>query len=70
MFFKRKIDQHEQIKKYKCRLVAHGFQQVKGGQYEESSSSTPAQISSTIVLGIIAALGWEARQRRYGVFRG
>ena len=62
MVFKRKLDQHGRIEKYKCRLVAQGFRQVKGVHYIESSSPTPAQASIRMVFGIIATLGWEARQ--------
>ena len=52
----------EGSRKYKCRLVAQGFKQVKGIHYEESSSPTPAQASIRMVLSMIAALGWKARQ--------
>ena len=60
--FKRKIGKDGKIGKYKCRLVAQGFKQVKGIHYDESSSPTPAQASIRMVLSMIAALGWEARQ--------
>ena len=33
MFYKRKIGKDVKVKKYKCRLVAHGFWQVEGVHY-------------------------------------
>ena len=33
MFYKRKIGKDGKVKKYKCRLVAHGFWQVEGVHY-------------------------------------
>ena len=38
--FKLKIGKNGRIEKYKCRLVAKGFRQIKGTQYDESSSPT------------------------------
>lgn len=62
MLFKQKLCQHGRMEKYKRRLVAQGFRQVKGVHYAESFSPTPAQASIRMVFGIIATQGWEARQ--------
>ncbi|CAN0144290.1 unnamed protein product, partial [Ascophyllum nodosum] len=48
--------------KYKCRLVAQGFRQIKDIHYDESSSPTRSQASIRMVLGIAAVKNWELRQ--------
>ena len=60
--FERKIGKDGRIEKYKCRFVAQGFRQTKGIHYDESSSPTPSQASTRMVLGIAAVKDWELRQ--------
>jgi len=55
--FKRKLDQYGRIEKYKHRLVAQDFRQVKGVHYVKSFFPTPAQASVRMAFGFIAILG-------------
>ena len=45
MLYKRKLGQDGKVEKYKCRLVAQGFWQVKGVHFTEKYSPTPATAS-------------------------
>ena len=62
MGFKQKLEKHGRIEKYKYRLAAQGFRQVKGVHYAECSSPTPAQASIRMVSGIIATQGCDTYQ--------
>ncbi|CAN0337938.1 unnamed protein product [Ascophyllum nodosum] len=56
--FDRKIGKDDRIEKYKCRFVAQGFRQTEGIHYDESSSPTPSQASTRMVLDIAAVKDW------------
>ena len=55
MLYKRKIGQDGKVEKYKSRLVAQGFWQVKGVRYTEKYSPTPATASIRMLLAMAAA---------------
>ncbi|CAN0255023.1 unnamed protein product, partial [Ascophyllum nodosum] len=55
MLYKRKIRQDGKVEKYKCRIVAQGFWQVKGVHYTEKYSPTPATASIRMLLVTAAA---------------
>lgn len=49
ILFKRKIGENGEVEKYKCRIVARGFQQVKGLHFQETSLPTPAAASIRMI---------------------
>jgi len=59
--FTRKIGKDGEVEKYKCRLVAKGFRQVKGLHYQETFSPTPAAASIRLVLATAAVEDRELR---------
>ena len=48
--YSRKIGEHREVVKHKCRFVAQGFRQIKELHYEELSSPTPATASFRMAL--------------------
>ncbi len=63
MIFKRKVGPNGEVEKYKCRLVARGFQQVQGLHYEEKISPTPTAASIRMVLATVAVEGSSSKRR-------
>jgi hypothetical protein len=57
LVFAIKRDEHGNVEKYKCRLVAKGFQQVAGKDYDEVFAPTAQHASLRILLAIAAAKG-------------
>ena len=60
--FKLKIGKDGLNETYKCRFVAQGFRQKNGIHYDDSSSPTPSQASTRMVLSIAAVKDLELRQ--------
>ena len=61
IFYKRKVGKDGKVEKYKYRLVAQGFWQVKGVHYTENYSPTPAIASIRTLLAIAATKNGELR---------
>ena len=61
MFYKRKIGQGGEVKKYKCRLVTHGFWRVGGVHYTDKYSPTPAAASIRMLSAMAVAKDGELR---------
>ena len=57
-----KYDENERIVKYKARLVAQGFSQHEGIDYEKTFASTVRKKSLRIFLAIVAALNLKLHQ--------
>lgn len=62
LVLKAKKDKNNQIVKYKARLVARGFQQIEGLDYNETFASTTIPPSWRILLAIAAVEDWEVEQ--------
>ena len=60
--FKIKYDENGLLEKYKARLVAQGFSQQEGIDYEETFAPTVRKESLRIYLAIVAALDLELHQ--------
>lgn len=60
--FTAKWDDQEGRVKYKARLVARGFTQERGLDYDETYAPTVAREAFRIFLSMIAYLGWELHQ--------
>ncbi|NDD85865.1 hypothetical protein EBZ38_16515, partial [bacterium] len=59
MVLKIKRHQDGSIERYKCRLVARGFSQVKGEDYSETFSSVGKWATIRLLLALAVILGWE-----------
>jgi len=60
--FKLKYDSHGHISTYKARLVARGFQQREGIDYNETFSPTIKYRSQRLIQALAATLGYCVRQ--------
>ncbi|XP_057744896.1 uncharacterized mitochondrial protein AtMg00820-like [Arachis stenosperma] len=60
--FAVKKNQHGEILRYKDRLVAKGFHQIEGIDYEEAYSSVVRPITIRIIITIALTQGWVTRQ--------
>ena len=60
--YKTKLNKDGTIERYKCRLVAKGFQQKKGIDYEETYSATLKHKSIRTILAIAATLRFPVHQ--------
>jgi hypothetical protein len=60
--YKTKSVADEQISRYKAKLVAKGFQQVHGIDYDETFAPVENMDSVCLALSIVAAKGWEVHQ--------
>ena len=60
--FKVKYDEAGRIKKFKARLVAQGFSQIHGVDYEETFAPTVRRESLRIFLALTAAYDLELHQ--------
>lgn len=73
--FKIKTDSEGKLDRYKARLVARGFTQVPGDDFDETFSPVVRYDSMRLLLAISAANGWRPRQLDvktaflYGVLR-
>lgn len=59
--YSRKIGEHSEQVKHKCRFVAKDFRKIKGIHYEESSSSTTAGASIRMALATTAVRDMKLR---------
>jgi hypothetical protein len=62
LIFKRKYGPDGQVSRYKARLVARGFQQEEGIDYEETFAAVVKPASYRILFAIAAILGWPIHQ--------
>ena len=62
LVFNIKRDEHGNIDKYKCRLVAKGFRQIAGRDYDEVFAPTAQQASLRLLLAIAAQQELEVDQ--------
>lgn len=60
--FKYKRDEHGDVKRYKARICARGFQQVEGVDFFETSASTVISATWRILIALAVQLGYTARQ--------
>ena len=60
--YKKKIDEHGRVDRYKARLVAQGFTQVESIDYSETYSPVARFTSICIVLALAAMCGYVAHQ--------
>jgi hypothetical protein len=60
--YKTKSAADGQINRYKSRLVAKGFQQVCGIDYDETFAPVAKMDSIHLALAIVATKGWEVHQ--------
>jgi len=60
--FKRKPDSDGNIEKYKVRLVARGFEQREGIDYDETFAAVAKANTWRILLALAAMLGWDVQQ--------
>lgn len=58
MVFKKKLHPDGPIDKYRARLVARGFEQRYGIDYQATRSSTLAATSARVLLAIANFFGW------------
>ena len=64
--FKRKTDVDSSVTIYKARIVAKGFQQVQGVDYDESFSLVSMLKSVRIMLAIVAFYEiWQMDKQNY-----
>jgi hypothetical protein len=52
--------------KYRCRIVARGFSQVPGADYDQTYAPTLQMKTALVMLGIIAHKDWEAEMTDVG----
>ena len=62
IIFKRKYDTDGKVSRHKARLVARGFQQEEGIDYNETFAAVVKASSYQILFTIAAILGWTAHQ--------
>ena len=62
MVYNIKRDRFGNIDKYKCRLVAKGFKQIAGRDYDEVFAPTAQQASLRILIAVTAAVGLDLDQ--------
>lgn len=62
LVFKRKYGTDGQVSRHKARLVARGFQQEEGIDYEETFAAVVKPASYRILFAIAAILGWTIHQ--------
>ena len=62
LVFKRKYGPDGQVSRHKARLVARGFQQEEGIDYEETFAAVVKPASYRILFAIAAILGWTIHQ--------
>jgi hypothetical protein len=62
LVFKRKYGPDGQVTRYKARLVARGFQQEEGIDYEETFAAVVKPASYRILFAIAAIYGWLIHQ--------
>ncbi|TQD96115.1 hypothetical protein C1H46_018258 [Malus baccata] len=60
--YKIKKDQDGKVSRYKARLVAHGYSQEQGLDYDETFSLVVRHTTVRLVLSLAAMKGWELRQ--------
>jgi hypothetical protein len=60
--FKRKTDQFGYVARYKARLVAQGYTQVEGVDFDLTYAPVVKLVSTRILLHVAAALDWEIHQ--------
>lgn len=60
-FYKRKIGENAEVDKYKYRLIAQGFRQVKNLHHQETFPLMPAATSIRMVLATAAGKNWKLR---------
>lgn len=60
--FKQKVGADGQVYKHKARLVARGFQQVEGLDYEETFAAVVKADSFRVLFALAAVLGWHIHQ--------
>ena len=60
--FKLKYDGEGSVNRFKARLVARGFQQKEGIDYEETFSPAVKSDSYRVLFAIAAARGWDVHQ--------
>jgi len=62
LVFRQKLDSEGKIEKHKVRLVARGFEQREGIDYDETFASVARANTWRILLAIAALLGWDVQQ--------
>ena len=50
------------VEKHKARFVAHGFSQVEGIDYDETSAPVARYLSIRSILALLAKMGWKIHQ--------
>lgn len=60
--FKLKRNQDDSIERYRARLVAKGFSQKEGLDYNETFSPTLKHTSIRVILALVALYDWEVHQ--------
>ncbi|GJP38931.1 hypothetical protein CLOM_g23340 [Closterium sp. NIES-68] len=62
MIYRHKYGPEGELTRYKSRLVARGFQQTKGKDYDEVFAPVGKGTTVRVLLAIAALLGWKIRQ--------
>lgn len=60
--YKLKKNPDGTISRYKARLVAHGYSQEKGLDYEETFSPVVKHSTVSLILALVAIYRWNLRQ--------
>ncbi|CAN0011820.1 unnamed protein product, partial [Choristocarpus tenellus] len=58
---KRKTNEFGEVVKYKARMVAKGFRQIEGLDYQDTFAPTPSPASLKMVLALAADKDWESK---------